>query len=212
MSDPREIGRARGGRGRVCLLALVLLASCIALCAVPISLALASGAARVEGVSIVERGIYTAVDAGPPVLRGSLGPISRIERASLIQSTDIIPARKSLRFGLRYVIDGSPHRSAVDIKLVTRFPDTGLLDPSTGIRHLSSEYTITGQVGVVAYRDFQFDAMWEIVPGEWIFEFWKAGRKVGSQTFCVISSAPDGRSSQPCSVLMGQRTTFAFAE
>ncbi len=213
MSDPREIGRSKDGGVRARRLATVLLATSLASCAAPISLVLAADAGWVESVSIVERGIYTAIDAGPFVRRGSLGPVSRIARASLLRSTDVIPARKSLRFGLRYVLEGTPQGSAVDIKLVTRFPDPGLLDPSTGIKHLSSEYTITGQVGVVAYREFQFDESWEIVPGEWVFEFWQSGRQVGSQTFCIVNSlAKEGRTGQPCSVLMGQRTKFAFSD
>lgn len=166
-----------------------------------------------EGVTIVERGIYVAIEKSGPVARSGLGPVSRIAHASLIQSTDIIPARRTLRFGLRYVIEGAPRGSAVDVRIVTRFPNTGLLDTTTGIKHRSSEYTITAKVGVVAYRDFQFHEAWEIVPGEWVFEFWLAGREVGSHTFCIVDSlAKEGPTGQSCSAFIGQRTKLASGD
>jgi hypothetical protein len=163
---------------------------------------------QVLRASVLERGIFQAQSGGPPVVHSSFGPVTKVRDASLVQSTTTIPARKSLRFGLRYVITGTPAGARVEIKLVTRFPETGLVNPITGVRHHESEYTIRRVVGAPAYREFRFDRPWEIVSGEWVFEFWHAGRKIGMQKFCVTDaeSAPheaDPLQSANCAFLIG---------
>lgn len=152
---------------------------------------------RVERASVSERGIFQANSGGPPVGYSSFGPITKVRDVSLVKSTTIIPARKSLRFGLRYIITGAPIGGRAEIKLVTRFPELGLLDPASGVRHHHSEYMIEGVIGAPAYREFRFDRSWEIVPGEWVFEFWHAGRKLGSQKFCVIDDGESEPSEGP---------------
>lgn len=164
---------------------------------------------RVDRASVLEPGIFQAQSGGPPVGHSSFGAVTKVRDVSLVQSTTTIPARKSLRFGLRYVVDGTPVGAKVEIKLVTRFPEEGLLDPITGVRHHVSEYTVRGVVGAPAYREFRFDQSWEIVSGEWVFEFWHAGRKIGMQKFCVIDveSAPHASTplqSANCAFLIGR--------
>ena len=162
---------------------------------------------RVDGVSVLERGIFQA-SSGKPIAESSFGPVAQVRDVSLVQSTTTIPARKSLRFGLRYVITGAPAGAPVDIRLVTRFPEGGLLDPAAGVRHYESEYTIRGAIGAPAYREFMFDQSWEIVAGEWVFEFWQAGRKIGSQRFCVLDAETVPHQSDPlranCRFLIGR--------
>jgi hypothetical protein len=147
---------------------------------------------RVDRAIALETGIFQAQSGGVPVGHSSFGPVTKVWDASLIQSTTTILARKSLRFGLRYVITGAPAGTKVEIKFITRFPEAGLLDPATGIRHQESEYTAQRVIGAPAYREFRFDRSWEIVSGEWAFEFWHEGRKIGTQKFCVkdAESAP----------------------
>jgi hypothetical protein len=163
---------------------------------------------RVDRVSVFERGIYQASSGSSPIAESSFGSVTKVRDVSLVQGTTTIPARKSLRFGLRYVIDGAPAGAPVDIRLVTRFPEAGLLDPVAGFRHYESEYTIRGAISTPAYREFMFDQSWEIVAGEWVFEFWHAGRKIGSQTFCVLDAESAPHQSAPlhahCGFLLGR--------
>lgn len=170
---------------------------------------------RVDRVSVRERGIFQAQSGGPPVDPSRLGPVTKVRDVSLVRSTTTIPARKSLRFGLRYVIDGVPAGARVEIKLVTRFPEAGLLDPITGVRHQESEYTIPHTIGAPAYREFRFDRSWEIVPGEWVFEFWHGGRKIGMQKFCVLDTETSPREADPlqgsnCAFLIGRVSPNPF--
>lgn len=163
---------------------------------------------RVDRVSVFERGIYRASGGGSPIAVSSFGSVTKVRDVSLVQSTTTIFARKSLRFGLRYVIAGSPSGAPVDIRLVTRFPTGGVLDPVAGTRHYASEYNIRGAIGVPAYREFMFDQSWEIVAGEWVFEFWQAGRNIGSQRFCVLDAESTPNQSATlhvhCGFLIGQ--------
>lgn len=170
---------------------------------------------RVERASVLERGIFQAHSGGPPVGHSSLGPVTKVRDASLVQSTTTIPARRSLRFGLRYVIVGDPVGARAKIQLVTRFPEAGLLDPLSGLRYHHSEYTIQGVIGAPAYREFRFDRLWEIVPGEWVFEFWHAGRKIGLQKFCVMDAESPPHESgalqgENCALLMGRASSGVF--
>ena len=163
---------------------------------------------RVDRVSVLERGIFQASTSGLPGTHSNFGPVTKVQDVSLLQSTTTIPARKSLRFGLRYVLTGAPVGAPVEIRLVTRFPETGLRDPVSGVRHYQSEYTIRGTIGAPAYREFLFDQSWEIVSGEWVFEFWQAGRKIGMQTFCVIDAGAKPNQAPPlvnCAFLVGQQ-------
>lgn len=164
---------------------------------------------RIDRVSVLERGIFQASSRGLPTGHSSFGPVTKVRNVSLVQSTATIPARKSLRFGLRYVITGAPVGTLVDMRLVTRFPETGLLDPVSGIRHYRSEYTIRAAIGAPAYREFMFDQSWEIVPGEWVFEFWQAGRNIGMQKFCVMDAESTPHQAAPlqsanCEFLIGR--------
>lgn len=170
---------------------------------------------RAERISVLQRGIFEAGSRGMPSGQSSFGPVTRVRDISLIKSTTTIPARKSLRFGLRYVITGTPIGAPVEIRLVTRFRETGLLNPISGVRHYQSEYTIRSAIGAPAYREFLFDESWEIVPGEWAFEFWQGGRSIGMQKFCVIDAESalhqaDPLPSSNCRFLVGQVSPWAF--
>lgn len=148
----------------------------------------AADTSRVEKVSILERGVYQATPKGPSSVRGTLGPVQRVQGATLVTSTTTIPGRQSLRFGVRYMVIGAPRGAAVDIKLVTAFPNGGLVDPKDGRTHLRSEYTVRGAIGSIGYREFHFDDPSEIIPGYWTFEFWVGASKVGEQKFCVYDT------------------------
>lgn len=158
---------------------------------------------RVDQALVLERGIFQAGSSGVPTSHSNFGPVAKVRDVSLVRRTTTIPARNSLRFGLRYVIVGAPLGAAVDIRLVTRFPKAGLLDPVSGVRHFQSEYTVRSAIGAPAYREFRFDQSWEILSGEWVFEFWQAGRNIGRQSFCVMDaeSAPHQAN---CAFLIGR--------
>lgn len=144
----------------------------------------------IERVAILERGIYSAESTGATAAIATLGAVQRVRNAKLVESTTRIPGRRMVRFGVRYVVHGAPLGAETEIRLVTRFPDREPAGASDHrMRHLYSEYKIRSVLGSAAYREFLFDDVREIVPGEWVFEFWFGTRKVGEQKFCVYDVA-----------------------
>lgn len=91
---------------------------------------------------------------------------------------------------------------------MTRFPAPGLFDPVARVRHRESAYDLRAFIGSPSYRESMLDHAWEIVPGEWIFEFWHGGRLIGTQRFCVLDAETPPASSllRPnCEVLKGRK-------
>jgi hypothetical protein len=140
---------------------------------------------HVHDIVIVEPGIYqarTIKTIGNPF---GVGRINTVDSIKLMKSTTIVPAREGVRFGFRYIIKGAPKGSRVELRLSINFPTPGLRIPHSQRIYLRNEYFATKTVGSSAYREFQFEHDWEIVPGLWTFEFWEGDRKVGEQSFCV---------------------------
>lgn len=160
---------------------------------------------RVSELVVLERGIFDARTESVVESRSTLGAVHRVRDVRLTQDTVLIPARTSIRFGLRYLVGGSPFGSVVELKLVTKFPGTGLSNPETGVTHQSSEYSVRVPLGSPTYREFQFDKAWEMVEGTWIFEFWHGGRKIGEQVFCVFANGDRSHKQigDACSAVVG---------
>lgn len=136
----------------------------------------------VRRISIIEHGIYVSETTGTAAAVGTLGIVQRVRAPRLVENTTVIPGRRSVRFGVRYLVRGLPLGAEAEIRCITKFP----ADIATGVERLPlSEYRIRVPVGSVAYREFIFDHDEEIVPGEWIFEFWHRRKKLGEQKFCV---------------------------
>ncbi len=172
-----------------------------------ISLTACSAAAQelpVASIFIIEKGLYRA-QSGGPIANGTMGMVQKTFDVRLLRKTTNIPARIHQRFGLRYIVRGAVIGSSAELRLVTRLPPVGALDPRTGRRYLTQEYDLTLQVGVPAYRDFHFDHDWEIVPGRWIFEFWQGNRKLLEQSFCVFDPQ-QRRAGDVCEDLLSLRT------
>lgn len=146
---------------------------------------------QVYKAAVLERGVYQAGSEPYAIAQSSAGPVTKVRNATLVHSTTTIPVR-FIRFGVRYAVTGFPPGTLVNFKLITRFPDPGLRDPRTGVRHHRGEYSITALIGAQAYREFKFDHPWEMVPGEWVFEFWHGDRLLGAQKFCVVKEVRDG--------------------
>jgi hypothetical protein len=143
-------------------------------------------AQRVDRIVIFERGQYIARTSVVSPRSGTMGQLRTVRDAHLLAATTSIPARRHNRFGLRYVVQGEPRAATVELRMVTRFPDGGIVDPATGRRHFTDEYRMPVQIGARNYRDYQLDEHWEAVPGRWTFEFWLNDRKLKEQEFCLF--------------------------
>ncbi len=146
---------------------------------------------NVDAVVIVEKGIYAARTVRNAERPRDLTSTYTADSIKLLKSTTVVPARKGIRFGLRYVIVGSSPGTTVELGLAINFPAPGLRAPGGHATYLRSEVAVPRVIGAAGYREFHFDHDWEIVPGLWVFEFWHGDRKVGEQAFCVVSESEE---------------------
>lgn len=146
----------------------------------------------VDEVLIVEKGIYRAEIITKTEIPTATGAINTVADVKLLESTTYIPARKGVRFGVRYMIVGAQKGVSIDLRLTTRFPVAGLRNPRTGGHYFNSEHSVARIIGNTGYREYAFEHDWEVVPGTWTFEFWYRNRKLGEQRFCVYRPTQEG--------------------
>ena len=146
----------------------------------------AAGAQTVDRVKIVEFGVFTRdVIETVPTPGVATGNLTTAKDFKLQQKSDVIVARLGTSFGIRFQTIGVPRGKGVKLTWVTRFPAEGLKDPKNGVfQH--NEFTRVHTIGEDSHRMYSFDYPWEMVPGEWSFEFWDGPKKVGEKRFRVI--------------------------
>lgn len=161
-----------------------------------LTLGLSSPLAKVEGMTFFHPGIYTeqtsVTEAAPDT---TLGHVTYVKNAHLVQPTTQIPARLGTTFGMRYRVLGSPAGAPVNLRAITRIPHPGITNPRNNTTFLTSEYESMQVIGEVNYRSYIFEEPWEIVTGIWSMEFWLDGKLVGEQKFEVV--ADDKTSEAP---------------
>lgn len=176
----------------------------VAVIVATLSLGQAAGDASeplVTRVSILERGIYSAESTGLVAAVGTLGAVQHVRKAKLVESTTHIPGRKLVRFGVRYVVHGVPRGAEMEIRLITRFPNSEpTIAHNNQLPHSQGEYKIRTRLGSIGYREFLFDDPREIIPGEWAFEFWFGAKKIGEQKFCVYDV--EAKNPHPCAAVI----------
>lgn len=122
----------------------------------------AGQSARIDEVVVLERGVYRAETAGPSQHHGTAGRLHTVQRIKLLADTTSIPARRFTRFGLRYLVKGAPHGTLVELRMVTRFPRDGVVEPPGDRRHFEHEYRLPVRIGISGYREYYLDESWEV--------------------------------------------------
>lgn len=143
-------------------------------------------AQTIERVRILDFGVYTRDVVSADKTAGvATGRINISQNFKLVQKTDTVVLKKGTTFGVRYETVGRPKGAKVKLTWVMRFPETGLVDPK-GQRFYVNEFARDHTVGEESFRAYSFDEPWEMVPGDWVFEFWDGPRKIGEQRFKVV--------------------------
>ncbi len=141
---------------------------------------------RVDGMNIIEAGIYEAViEKKVPDPRDPTGFHNVLGDPKLIQKTSTVPARQGTRFGTRAMIVGAPNNASVPIRIVYRPPAAGLRNPKTGEIIYRGEYTDNWKIGATVYTEYYLENEWEVVPGDWTFEYWYGNRKLAEHKFTL---------------------------
>jgi len=135
---------------------------------------------KINGINIVEFGIYTKTDSGSQVYRDNKESITKIKvnkvtNWKLETKTDIIPRTQRVSFGVTYVVAGHPEGAnniPVIIKIIyPEGPEESILK-----KHVVGEEHF---VGLTFGRHFNY------IPGRYGYQFFFKKQKLAEKYFTV---------------------------
>jgi len=113
------------------------------------------------------------------------GMVRIIDSWNLVKSTNVIPNKLSIEFGIAYKIVSPFYRDSSVIEEVIVFPDQGLTNPVTDRTAKYDSEVKTVNSGEKEYFSFKFDSPWEAKSGEWLFQVKQNGVVLLEQAFEV---------------------------
>jgi hypothetical protein len=108
-------------------------------------------------------------------------------------STNEIPLKLNRLFGFKFRIEGFENKEAVQLKLVVEHPEIKRPNGSTS-KGYSYPVLLEVKNGVIDNQSgYSIDHEYEMVEGDWTFEYWYNDEKLLSHTFKTVKdeSAPD---------------------
>lgn len=115
----------------------------------------------------------------------------------LVEQTQRIPLEKSRLFGFKFRISGFDDKESVQLKLVVTHPE---ITRPNGSKSTGYTYPILLEVkdGVIENQSgYSLDHEYELVEGEWTFEYWYYKQKLVSQTFVTYISEVQPQTDTP---------------
>lgn len=114
-----------------------------------------------------------------------------------VELTNVIPLQKGRLFGFRFRISGLENHSAVEIREVVRHPRIVKPDKSKSTGY-EVKLGLNVRLGEVTdYAGYRLDHDYEMVEGDWVFEFWLDDQKILEQKFTTVSQPPAPASASP---------------
>ncbi len=151
--------------------------------------------------TITEYGYYK-VDSEPERYRNiasTSGYVKEGGEVELVEQTQRIPLEKNRLFGFKFRISGFDDKDAVQLKLVVTHPE---ITRPNGSKSTGYSYPILLEVkdGVIENQSgYSLDHEYELVEGDWTFEYWYYKQKLVSQTFTTYKSTTY-KSDEPATV------------
>ena len=108
-----------------------------------------------------------------------------VKKIFLVDETTDIPATLGTRFGIRFVVNGSPSNDIVHITKVVILPKKGLKVPNEENRIFKYERQMKTKIGLSEFTGYTFDNEWETIPGKWTIQLWYDGTKMAEKGFTV---------------------------
>lgn len=144
---------------------------------------------QVNNIEISDYGIY----GGRKVVKmkqpgAPTGSKNMVKTIFLVNETTDIPATLGTRFGLRFVVNGSPPNEVVFITKVVILPKEGLKVPNKENRIYKYERKMKTKIGLSEFTGYTFDNEWETIPGKWTIQLWYDGKKMAEKLFTVHES------------------------
>lgn len=145
------------------------------------------------GGRVIKYGIYELIRTGrlvdnPDTSTGKAHSSSTIQ---FIEQTDRIPIRKGNYFGFQSRIEPLPGVSFVKLKKVVTHPEMILPDGSRKSGYEVDEIKKVSSGVAFATSGYSLDEDYELVAGEWIFQYWIEDRMLIEQKFHTHWPAED---------------------
>ena len=106
----------------------------------------------------------------------------------LEQSTDEIPLKLNRLFGFKFRIEGFDNKEAVQLKLVVVHPQMKRPNGSTS-KGYSYPVLLEVSNGVIENQSgYSLDHAYELVEGDWTFEYWYNSEKLLSKSFKTVKA------------------------
>jgi hypothetical protein len=166
-----------------------ILLTAVVFCVLSLCFSAEARRVQVNSIEISDYGIY----GGRKVVKmkqpgAPAGSKNMVKKIFLVDETTEIPATLGTRFGIRFVVNGSPSNDVVYIKKVVILPDTGLEVPNEENRIYKYERKMKTKIGLTEFTGYTFDKEWETVPGKWTIQLWFDGKKMAEKQFTVYES------------------------
>jgi hypothetical protein len=152
-----------------------------------------AGQPRVDGVEVVEVGVFEATTVKKEFADTPSGVVLLQKDIRLTQSTTDVCPKPGVMFGLRYAVAGEPRGAPVEIVVRVVFPGAGLRYPGSRKREKYAEQAYTRDIGAVRIADYTIGGDWDALPGHWSIQFWSDGRLIGEQGFDLKKAACKAR-------------------
>ena len=134
---------------------------------------------------VTQYGLYEVLRTGPLVDKPDTNT-GKTHSASTIQHserTDQIPISKGIYFGFQSRIEPLPGKAFIKLKKIVRHPEMVLPDGSMTSGYQVSETKKVSSGVAFTTSGYSLDEDYELVAGEWIFQYWFEGQLLVEQKF-----------------------------
>lgn len=147
-----------------------------------------ASAQNVTGADITAYGIFGGQTHSAVVKPGPFKSLAPRLDAKLIKQTQIVPATLNTKFGISFVVHGTPKGTRIPVQNVILFPPR--VDPNTGKTKTRSVDTTLVKLeedqGVGIYEGFSHLEQSQL--GTWTFQVFFSGKKLLEKKFTVVKS------------------------
>ncbi len=142
-------------------------------------------AAEITGIEIISAGIFKARDTSVSNdVNLPTGKFTRVTEVSLVESTDRIPAKLGIYFGIAFKIKGKP--AGENVSITRNFITPGLQEPGNNKVYTTFASTVVYPLDdETRYLFYNFEQPWELEPGEWTLQLLCEGKHQTAKTFIV---------------------------
>ena len=119
-------------------------------------------------IELISYGIYTTEERVQREAENIVGAVLVVSKPANLMETEVVRGRLGESFGLEYRIIGTPDGSPVRVVVMIKHPL--LVNPKNGRSATVTRYDMLGSIGAIMYTGWEFDAEWQIMPGEWTWQ------------------------------------------